>query len=287
LNVELNLELNVGPCPVESPYGRRDSQSLPRDPSAWRRRHGRVYEAEDTRLHRKVALKVLPTAVASGPERRQRFEREAQAIAALSHPNIVTIYSVEEAPSTSSGQAAVPFLTMELVEGTTLGELIPTGGLPLERVLRIGGAVADAIAAAQQKGITHRDLKPVDSPSDSFSLGVILHQYPGGTPTRITNDLTNYTSVSLSADSRSLATVQSDMPSDVWVMPAGDTARAKPITAGSRSRGGGRQRTWSCWRRRGNERPAEAGHYRKTNGTLPEHVRRTSVAADVGSSGRR
>ena len=123
---------------------------------------GEIYEAEDTRLHRKVALKILPGAVASDPERRQRFEREAQAVAALNHPNIVTIHSVEESPSPGPGQAGVPFLTMELVEGTTLGDLIPTGGMPLDRVLRIGGAIADAIAAAQQRGITHRDLKPAN-----------------------------------------------------------------------------------------------------------------------------
>ena len=123
---------------------------------------GEIYEAEDTRLHRKVALKILPTAVASDPERRQRFEREAQAVAALNHPNIVTIYAVEEAPSAAAGQPGVPFLAMELVEGSTLGDLIPAGGLPLDRVLRFGGAIADAIVAAQQRGITHRDLKPAN-----------------------------------------------------------------------------------------------------------------------------
>ena len=116
---------------------------------------GEVFEAEDTKLHRKVALKVLTASVAADPERRERFEREARAVAALNHPNIVTIYSVEEAGGT-------PFLTMELVEGRTLGEVIPEKGLPIGRLLAIGGAVADAIAAAQQRGITHRDLKPAN-----------------------------------------------------------------------------------------------------------------------------
>jgi serine/threonine protein kinase/Tol biopolymer transport system component len=116
---------------------------------------GEVFVAEDTRLHRKVALKVLSGLTATDPERRLRFEREAQAVAALNHPNIVTIHSVEEADG-------VPFLTMELVEGKPLGETIPARGLPVDAVLRVGIAIADAIAAAHQRGITHRDLKPAN-----------------------------------------------------------------------------------------------------------------------------
>jgi len=116
---------------------------------------GEVYEAEDTKLHRSVALKVLPAAVAAEPERRERFEREARAAAALSHPNIVTIHSVEEAQG-------VAFITMELVEGATLDSMIRAGGLPVERLVGIGAAIAEAIGAAQQRGITHRDLKPAN-----------------------------------------------------------------------------------------------------------------------------
>lgn len=82
---------------------------------------GEVYAAEDTTLQRRVALKLLPPDVATDPERLQRFQREARAIAALNHPNVVTIYSVEEA-------GGVQFLTMELVEGKTLGDLIPPDG---------------------------------------------------------------------------------------------------------------------------------------------------------------
>jgi Tol biopolymer transport system component len=114
---------------------------------------GEVYLAEDARLHRNVAIKILPEIMAGDPERRERFEREARAVAARNHPNIVTIHSVEEA-------GGVPFLVMEHVDGTPLGEMIPRGGLPLDRLLRIAIAVADALAAAQQRGITHRDLKP-------------------------------------------------------------------------------------------------------------------------------
>src|SRR6187551_2409343 len=114
---------------------------------------GEVYAAEDTRLNRKIAVKVLPELVAGDPERRHRFEREAQAVAALNHPNIVTIHSVEE-------DQGLPFLTMELVEGQPLGEIVRAGQLSLDTLLRIGIGVSDAMAAAHQRGITHRDIKP-------------------------------------------------------------------------------------------------------------------------------
>ena len=114
---------------------------------------GEVFVAEDTRLNRRVALKVLPALFAADPDYRERFQREAQAIAALNHPGIVTIHSVEEHDKRL-------LLTMELVDGGPLSEQIPKGGLPLQKVLRIAIEVADAMAAAQQRGITHRDLKP-------------------------------------------------------------------------------------------------------------------------------
>jgi serine/threonine protein kinase len=121
---------------------------------------GVVWKAEDTKLHRSVALKVLPAKMAADPERRARFEREARAVAALNHPNIVTLHSVEEAaPSTSSGQA-VQFITMELVEGKTLTQLLPKDGFPLRRMLEIAIPLADAVSRAHRAGITHRDLKP-------------------------------------------------------------------------------------------------------------------------------
>lgn len=114
---------------------------------------GEVYAAEDTRLHRLVALKILPAAVANDPDRLARFRREAQAIAALNHPHVVTIYSVEEAEGTH-------FLTMEFVEGKTVGEIIPAHGLSLEDLLKIAVPFADAIAAAHANGVVHRDIKP-------------------------------------------------------------------------------------------------------------------------------
>ena len=114
---------------------------------------GIVYLAEDQRLHRKVALKTLPEALAADPNRVARFEREVKSVAALNHPSIVTIYSVEE----TDGKR---FFTMEHVEGKTLSQLIPPGGLPLPEFLRIAVPLADALAAAHAKGIQHRDLKP-------------------------------------------------------------------------------------------------------------------------------
>jgi serine/threonine protein kinase len=116
---------------------------------------GEVYRARDTKLNRDVALKTLPAHLAADAERRTRFEREAQSLAALSHPNIVTIHSVEQADG-------LLFLTMECVEGTPLSDLIPKGGLPLPRILALAIPLADAVSAAHDKGITHRDLKPAN-----------------------------------------------------------------------------------------------------------------------------
>jgi serine/threonine protein kinase len=114
---------------------------------------GEVYRAHDPRLKRDVALKVLPADLASEPERLERFQREAETLAALNHPHIVTIFSVEEAED-------LRFLTMELVEGKTLTKVILWGGLPLSRFFQIAISLAEAVSAAHEKGIVHRDLKP-------------------------------------------------------------------------------------------------------------------------------
>jgi eukaryotic-like serine/threonine-protein kinase len=116
---------------------------------------GEVYAAQDSKLRREVALKVLPAAVTADPVKLRRFEREAQAVAALSHPNIVTIYSVEETEG-------VHFITMELVDGKRLNDLIPRHGMSLEDFFTIAIPLADALSAAQEKGIVHRDLKPAN-----------------------------------------------------------------------------------------------------------------------------
>ena len=116
---------------------------------------GVVYLAEDQRLRRKVALKLLPPGMSADPERLKRFQREAKTVASLTHPNVVTLHSVEEADG-------YHFLTMELVEGRTLNDEIPPGGLPIRRALDIAGALAGALAAAHERGVLHRDLKPAN-----------------------------------------------------------------------------------------------------------------------------
>jgi tRNA A-37 threonylcarbamoyl transferase component Bud32/dienelactone hydrolase len=119
---------------------------------------GEVYLAEDTNLKRRIALKVLPPQFAASSERLKRFQFEAEAIAALNHPNIVTVYSVEEAAD-SSGQP-VRFLTMELVEGNRLDDTIPAEGLPLEKFFDFALQLVAGVAAAHARGVIHRDLKP-------------------------------------------------------------------------------------------------------------------------------
>jgi len=122
---------------------------------------GQVFAAEDTKLKRHVALKILPPEVKGDPDCRQRFQREAEAIAALDHPNIVTVYSIETAtPEAADDAEPIHFITMQLVEGKTLGELIPEKGMPLEQFLEMALPLVDALSAAHRKGITHRDLKP-------------------------------------------------------------------------------------------------------------------------------
>ena len=116
---------------------------------------GEVYRARDTRLGREIALKLLPADLARDPQRLARIEREARIVAALNHPNIVTLHSVED-------EDGVRFLTMELVEGRSLAAELATGPLPMADVLATGAAIADALAAAHERGIVHRDLKPAN-----------------------------------------------------------------------------------------------------------------------------
>jgi serine/threonine-protein kinase len=116
---------------------------------------GVVYRARDTQLNRDVALKVLPDSVAHDPERLGRFRREAQLLAALNHPNIATVYGLEES-------AGAPALVMELVEGSTLADRIAQGAIPLDEALSIAEQLADALEAAHERGIIHRDLKPAN-----------------------------------------------------------------------------------------------------------------------------
>jgi Tol biopolymer transport system component len=121
---------------------------------------GVVWKAEDTKLDREVAIKVLPAELATDTERLARFEREAKAIASLNHPNIVTIHSIEESEHSVEAPEKVQFLTMELVSGSPLSQLIPRHGMALGQILDLGLALTEAMTAAHEKNITHRDLKP-------------------------------------------------------------------------------------------------------------------------------
>ena len=116
---------------------------------------GEVYRATDPKLDRDIALKVLPAEMARDPQRLARFGREAKALAQLDHPNIVMIHTVEE-------YEGIHFLTMQLVKGQPLDHLIPQSGLPVVRIVEIARELADALAAAHDKGILHRDLKPAN-----------------------------------------------------------------------------------------------------------------------------
>ena len=114
---------------------------------------GEVYKARDTRLDRAVALKILPDSLASDPQFRERFDREARAISQLTHPHICTLYDVGESAGTA-------FLVMEYLEGETLEQRLKKGVMPLDEALKIAIQVAEALSVAHRRGIVHRDLKP-------------------------------------------------------------------------------------------------------------------------------
>ena len=117
---------------------------------------GEVFRARDTRLDRDVAIKILPAAFADDAGRRERFEREAKAIAALSHPNIVAIFDTGR----TSDQPPVSYVVTELLEGETLRDALGRGALPVKKAIEVAAQIARGLAAAHDKGVVHRDLKP-------------------------------------------------------------------------------------------------------------------------------
>src|SRR5688572_8257996 len=116
---------------------------------------GEVYRARDTKLKREVAIKILPDEFSRDPDRVSRFQREAEVLASLNHPNIAAIYDLQEATGTR-------FLVLELVEGETLAERIKGGPLPVDEALSVARSICEALEAAHEKGIIHRDLKPAN-----------------------------------------------------------------------------------------------------------------------------
>jgi len=114
---------------------------------------GEVYKAKDTRLNRTVAIKVLPRLLSERSDLRQRFEREARAIASLNHPNICALYDIGR-------REGIDFLVMEYLEGETLGKRLKKGPMPTEELFRAAIEIATALDQAHRHGVTHRDLKP-------------------------------------------------------------------------------------------------------------------------------
>src|SRR6266704_2775110 len=116
---------------------------------------GEVYRARDTKLKREVAIKILPEELSRDRDRVARFQREAEVLASLNHPNIAGIYDLEEAEGAR-------FLVLEFVEGETLADRLRRGPIPIEQALNIAKSICEALEAAHEKGITHRDLKPAN-----------------------------------------------------------------------------------------------------------------------------
>ena len=146
---------------------------------------GQVYQATDTKLKRQVALKILPEAFAADPDRLARFQREAEVLASLNHPNIAQIHGLEEADG-------IRALVLELVEGPTLADRIKQGPIPLDEALPIAKQIAEALEAAHEQGVIHRDLKPanVKVKDDGtvkvldFGLAKALDPNPTGDPSQ-------------------------------------------------------------------------------------------------------
>ncbi len=177
---------------------------------------GAVYEAEDPELRRKVALKVLPGEFDQDPERLGRFQREARAVAALNHPNIVTIHSVRETEhvDASGERRPIHFLTMELVQGEPLSRAIPEGGLAAQELLDRAIQLAEGVRAAHEAGIIHRDLKPANVIVDTEGRLRIL-DFGLAKAERLTDDSQLETSLALTTHGAVLGTAPYMAPEQV------------------------------------------------------------------------
>jgi serine/threonine protein kinase len=155
---------HVGPYEIQGPLGAGGM--------------GEVYKARDTRLERTVAIKILPPSVASDPDRRSRFEREAKTIAGLDHPHICTLYDVGDHQGSM-------YIVMEHLTGETLAQRLQKGPIPLGQALKIASEIAEALAAAHRQGIIHRDLKPgnvmvTKTGAKLLDFGLAKLKAPGG-----------------------------------------------------------------------------------------------------------
>ena len=182
---------------------------------------GEVYLAEDSRLQRKVALKVLSREVAEDAERLRRLQREARSLAALDHPNIVPVYSFESAEG-------VHFLTMAFIEGRPLDELIPSQGFALAELLDLAVPIADALRAAHQQGIVHRDLKPANVMRDRDGRPRILDFGLAKRSELVAGDIAQRTTLELSARMTQEGTILGTFP---YMSP--EQAEGKPLDARS------------------------------------------------------
>src|SRR5262249_13872187 len=156
---------------------------------------GEVYRARDANLKRDVAIKILPDEFALDPERVSRFQREAEVLASLNHPNIAAIYDLQKSDE-------MRFLVLELVEGETLAERIRRGPIPVDEALELAARIAEALEAAHEKSIVHRDLKPAnvkiapDGRIKVLDFG-LAKAMSGATPTAIASTTTTSNSPTL------------------------------------------------------------------------------------------
>ena len=179
----------LGPYEIQSPLGAGGM--------------GEVYKARDTRLQRTVAIKILPAHISSQPDAKARFEREAQALASLSHPHICPVFDV-------GSQDGIDFLVMECLDGQTLAARLERGGLPLDQALKIAGEVADALDKAHRRGITHRDVKPANvmltaAGAKLLDFGLAKLKAEAGGPSTVSSLPTN---VGVTAEGTILGTLQ-------------------------------------------------------------------------------